>query len=196
MSISPRWGTRTGHGVMYACECRQKGHFFFSFLTVWSVESTNAVHTKIRSESKSQHQENENEHFAALSTDKSRVTHQRHEMGSEGRPNQCKYWNLRPVVMPECSLIATRNSHAKHNQSVGRIPEHWQERVAHQRHEMSSERSQKSYKYWNLHAAVMSDYTLIATRNSHAKTQEISGSHTSRRWAPTKHSCISKTWNG
>ena len=40
-------------------------------------------------------------------------------MGSERRPYQCKYWNLRPVVMPECSLIATRNSHAKHNKSVG-----------------------------------------------------------------------------
>jgi len=47
-------------------------------------------------------------------------------MGSERRPTQCKYWNLRPVVMPECSLIATRNSHAKHNKSVVRIPEHRQ----------------------------------------------------------------------
>jgi len=49
------------------------------------------------------------------------------------------------------------------------IPEHRQGRVAHQMHELSSERIQKSYKYWNLHAVVMSDYSLIATRNSHAK---------------------------
>jgi len=31
--------------------------------------------------------------------------------------------------MPECSLIATRNSHAKHNKSVGRIPERGQTRL-------------------------------------------------------------------
>jgi len=61
--------------------------------------------------------------FFRLSADKRRVAHQHHTMGSERRPNQCKYWNLRPVVMPECSLIATRNSHAKHNKSVGRIPD-------------------------------------------------------------------------
>ena len=35
----------------------------------------------------------------------------------------------------------------------------------------SSERSQKSYKSCNLHAVVMSDCSLIATRHSHAKTQ-------------------------
>jgi len=59
----------------------------------------------------------------ALSADKRIVSHQSHTMGSERRPNQCKYWNLRPVVIPECSLIATRNSHAKHKKSVRRIPE-------------------------------------------------------------------------
>ena len=48
-----RWGMRKGHGVMYACECRQKGHFLLNFLTGWSVESTNTAHTKFQSESKS-----------------------------------------------------------------------------------------------------------------------------------------------
>ena len=33
-----------------------------------------------------------------------------------------KYWNLQTVVMSDCSLIATRNSHAKHKKLVGRIP--------------------------------------------------------------------------
>ena len=70
--------------------------------------------------------ENNQTTLYALSADKRRVAHQRHEMGSERRPNQCKYWNLRPVVKSECSLIATRKSHAKHNQLVGRIPEHRQ----------------------------------------------------------------------
>jgi len=42
---------------------------------------------------------------------------------------------------------------------------------------------QKNFKHWNLLAVIMSDYSFIATRNSHAKTQEISGSHPSRRWA-------------
>jgi len=43
-------------------------------------------------------------------------------MGSERRQKNCKYWNLHAVVMSNCSLIATRNSHAKHNQLVDRIP--------------------------------------------------------------------------
>ena len=61
-------------------------------------------------------------------------------------------------------------SHAnKHKLVTFLIPEHRQARVVHQRHEMSSERGQKSYKYWNLQAVVMSDCSLIATRNSHAK---------------------------
>jgi len=96
-------------------------------------------------------------------------------MSSERRPNQCKYWNLRPVVMPQCSLIATRNSHAKHNQSVGRIPERGQTRVARQRHKMRSERRQLFWKYWNLHPVVMSDCSFIATRNSHAKHNKLVG---------------------
>ena len=52
----------------------------------------------------------------------SRVAHQRHEMGIERRQKNCKYWNLQAVVMSDYSLIATRNSHAKHKKSVGRIP--------------------------------------------------------------------------
>ena len=40
-----------------------------------------------------------------------------------GAQNIAKKRNLLSVVMPECSLIAPRNSHAKHNQLVGRIPE-------------------------------------------------------------------------
>ena len=47
-----------------------------------------------------------------------RVEHQRHKMSSEGRPKKCKYWNLPAVVMSDCSLIATRNLHAKHNKLV------------------------------------------------------------------------------
>ena len=59
----------------------------------------------------------------------SRIAHQRYEMGSERRQKNsqyCKYWNLHAVVISDYSLIATRNSHAKHNKSVGRIPEHRQ----------------------------------------------------------------------
>jgi hypothetical protein len=48
-----------------------------NFLTHWSVESINAAHTKIQSESKNQYQENENQHFAALSTDKQKNITQR-----------------------------------------------------------------------------------------------------------------------
>jgi hypothetical protein len=47
---SRRWGTRKGQGVMYECECGQKGHFFCNFLTGWSVEGTNTTRTQIRSE--------------------------------------------------------------------------------------------------------------------------------------------------
>ena len=93
-------------------------------------------------------------------------------MRSERRQKKIKYWNLHAVVMSNCSLIAIRNSHAKHNQSVVRIPEHRQGRVAYQRHEMGSERRQKNCKNWNLHPVVMSDYSLKATRNSHAKQKK------------------------
>ena len=55
------------------------------------------------------------------------------------------------------------------------IPEHRQARVAHQRHQISSEKSQKSYMYWNLHAVVMSDCSFIATRNLHAKHKKSVG---------------------
>ena len=58
-----------------------------------------------------------------------RVAHQRHEMGSERRQKNIKYRNLRPVVMSDCSLIATRNSHAEHKKSVVRILERGQTRL-------------------------------------------------------------------
>jgi len=73
--------------------------------------------------------ENNQTTLYVLSADKRTIAHQSHTKGSERRPNQCKYWNLRPVVIPECSFIATRNSHAKHNQSVGRIPERGKTRL-------------------------------------------------------------------
>ena len=44
--------------------------FFLNFLSDCLVESTNTAHTTFRSESKSQYQENENEHFAALGAGK------------------------------------------------------------------------------------------------------------------------------
>jgi len=44
-------------------------------------------------------------------------------MSSERSQKSYKYWNLQSVVMSDYSLISTRNSHAKHNKSVGRIPE-------------------------------------------------------------------------
>jgi len=53
--------------------------------------------------------------------------------------------------------------------------EHWQKKVAHLRHEMSSEMRQQKCKYWNLHSLVMSDFSLIATRHSHAKHSELLG---------------------
>jgi len=56
-------------------------------------------------------------------------------------------------------------------------------------------RGGKKCKYWNLHTAVMSNCSLIATQNSHAKKQSLSGSHTSRRWAPTRKSCTTKPQN-
>ena len=39
-------------------------------------------------------------------------------MSSERRQKKCKYLNLLPIVMSDCSLIATRNVHAKHNKLV------------------------------------------------------------------------------
>ena len=47
-----------------------------------------------------------------------RLTHQIHQMSSERRQKKCKYLNLLPIVMSDCSLIATRNVHAKHNKLV------------------------------------------------------------------------------
>jgi len=111
-------------------------------------------------------------YLAALSTDKTELHIKDMKSVVRGGQKNCKYWNLHPVVMSDCSLIATQKSHAKHKKSVRRIPrgaEHRQNRVAHQRHEMDSERRQKKIKYWNLHPVVMSDCSLIAPRNSHAK---------------------------
>ena len=68
-------------------------------------------------------------HALCLEHRQTRVAHQSHEIGSEGRPKNCKYWNLHSVVMSDCSLIATRNSHAKHNKSVDGIPERGQTRL-------------------------------------------------------------------
>ena len=47
-----------------------------------------------------------------------RLTHQIHQMSSERRQKKCKYLNLLPIVMSDCSLIATRNVHAKRNKLV------------------------------------------------------------------------------
>ena len=47
-----------------------------------------------------------------------RLTHQRHQMSSERRQKKCKYLNLHTIIMSHCSLIATRNVHAKHNKLV------------------------------------------------------------------------------
>jgi len=80
-----------------------------------------------------------------------------------------KNWNLHPVVMSDWSLIATRNSHAKHNQLVFHIPEVRQRRLVHQRHKISSDRRPTNCKYWNLQAVVISNCSLIATRKSHVK---------------------------
>jgi len=151
-------------------------------------------------------------------------------MKSEMRLLFCKYWNLHAVVMSDCSLIATRKSHAKHNKSVGRIPErgqtrhlnfsastsgnkkrksvcwrgtydlfrwkqsmnskphahkhklvtflipeHRQGRVARQSHKMRSVRRQLFGENCNLHAVVMPDCSLIATRKSHAKHKKSVG---------------------
>ena len=60
--------------------------------------------------------------FLNLSTDKAELHIKDMKWVVRGGQKNCKYWNLRPVVMSDCSFIATRNSHAKHNKSVGRIP--------------------------------------------------------------------------
>jgi len=100
--------------------------------------------------------------------DKRRVVHQSPEIGSEGRQKNCKYWNLHAEVTSNCSLIATQNSHAKHNESVGRIPEHQQKKSCTSKDEMISERRPNHCKYGNLRPVVMSNCSLIGTRNSHA----------------------------
>ena len=117
-----------------------------------------------------------------------RVAHQRHEMSSEWSQKSYKYWNLQAVVMSDYSLIATRNSHAKHNKSVDRIPEHRQTRVAHQRHKM---RSEKDFFVQILQLTCCSHVGLFV--DSHptftCQTQSISGSHT---WAPTSRRLLRK----
>jgi len=83
--------------------------------------------------------------------------------------------NLPTVIMSDFWLINTRNSHAKHNKSVGSIPcvpQHQQKRVAQQRNEMSSKNTKKITSVANLQTVVRSDFWLIATHNSHAKHNE------------------------
>ena len=58
----------------------------------------------------------------ALSTDKAELHIKDMKSVVRGGQKNCKYWNLRPVDMSDCSFIATRNLHAKHKKSVGRIP--------------------------------------------------------------------------
>jgi len=60
-------------------------------------------------------------YLAALNTNKSELHIKDMKSVVREGPKNRKYWNLQSVVMSECSLIATRNSHAKHKKSVGRI---------------------------------------------------------------------------
>ena len=57
------------------------------------------------------------------------TSNHRHEMSSERRQRNCKYLNLHPVIMSDCSVTHTQNSHAKHNKSVGSHPERRQTRL-------------------------------------------------------------------
>ena len=66
--------------------------------------------------------ENNQTTLYALSTDKEDLHIKDMKSVVRGGQKNCKYCNLHPVVMSDCSLIATRNSHAKHNKLVGRIP--------------------------------------------------------------------------
>ena len=66
--------------------------------------------------------ENNQSTLAALSTDKAELHIKDMKSVVTGGQKNCKYWNLHAVVMSDCSFIATRNSHAKHNKSVGSIP--------------------------------------------------------------------------
>ena len=116
-------------------------------------------------------------------------------MGSERRPYQCKYWNLRPVVMPECSLIATRNSHAKHNKSVGRIPEHRQ----------AKDYYAKDYKRSCFGSEIKgrNSRNLTVCTNTHDRLKVRNTSRIcqktikplSMRWTPTNKSCTTKPQN-
>jgi len=72
-------------------------------------------------------------------------------------------------------------NHEKKNESekvfqVAQVPlgaEVRDRRLTHQRHQMSSERRQKKFKYLNLHTIIMSYCSLIATRNLHAQNNQL-----------------------
>ena len=66
--------------------------------------------------------ENNQTTLYARNTDKAELHIKDMKSVVRGGQKNCEYWNLHPVVMSDCSFIATRNSHAKHNKSVGRIP--------------------------------------------------------------------------
>jgi len=68
-------------------------------------------------------------------------------MSREGRQFFRQYWNLPTVVMSDCSLIATRDSHAKHNQSVSRIPELRQKRLSSFRVILSANKKEKVVRW-------------------------------------------------
>ena len=135
---------------MCACECSKKRHFFLKF----SHRLKRRMYQHSAHENPIQIKElvSRKRKIALRRAEhrQRRVAHKRHEMRSERSEKSYKYWNLHSVVMSDYSLIATRNSHAKHNQSVGRIPERGQGRVAHQRHEMSSERESKKLQILEL----------------------------------------------
>ena len=127
-----------------------------------------------------------NQWVAYLSNDKAELNIQDIKSVVRGGPKNRKYWNLHAVVMSDCSLIATQNSHAKNNISVVRIPrgaEHRQSRVAHQRHDISSERRSKKFKILELTACSHVGLFVHSHPKFTCQTQSISGLHT---WAPTE----------
>jgi len=123
---------------------------------------------------------------------KKRLSHQRHEMGSDRRKKNCKYWNLHAVVMSDCSLIATRNSHAKHNKLVGRIPEHRQARDYYAKENKRSYFGSgiKGRNSWNL-TACTNTHNRLKVRNTSRTCQKII-KPLSMRWAPTSKRLLRK----
>jgi len=112
-----------------------------------------------------------------------------HAMSSEKRQFFCKYWNLHPVVMSDCSLIATRNAHAKHNQLVGRIPRIAEVRQMRLLSLWAIESGNKTRKECAEHLHTIFDESIHEFRPTCQVTQV---SHVSHTWALTKKSCTSK----